>query len=63
MYPEYKPNTTVALAKPYDAAKNQLKIAKSDDGLTLLPIRGNVYMISGAGANITHAALSAPMVC
>jgi len=53
MYPEYKPNTPVALGKPYDAAKNQLKIAKSNDGFTLLPIRGNVYMLSGAGANIT----------
>ena len=53
MYPEYKPNTTVALGRPYDAAKNRMNFPKPGDGFTLLPIRGNVYMLSGAGANIT----------
>ena len=51
MYPEYKPNATVALARA-DVAKNAKRPATTD-AFTVLPIRGNVYMISGAGANIT----------
>jgi cyclase len=56
VYPEYKPGKASPVKLAGKAVRDRAPQIKNSDKpgeLTILPLRGNVYLIAGAGANIT----------